>query len=217
MSNKDHFSDAPNLGDDFSRDARDAADQQRPRDDRPDDGLDEHSLAEWALTPGGSIERDVHTQLSDNARREYHARLNADRSGEDEYLRQVDRQFERAVDEQEADRVRQEVAEERAAEWLLADDQAQQNAEDTPTNDGPPAKRKEMEEQRCYDMPDADDDRSLAHDSEAADEYMDYLSFEAEDERADWMTQEPPVSDAFNIESGSWDSGRSGKDGHGHE
>lgn len=67
---------APDLRRDFSRSPGDDAAEERP-EGTPDpvELLDEHDLSTWDYTPGGTLEHDVHQQLSDAGRAAYRDRM----------------------------------------------------------------------------------------------------------------------------------------------
>jgi len=94
----------PELARDF-REAEHPPPEAEPYEpDHDDDGLD-HLEYTLDYTPGGSIEQLVNTQLSERARAEYRARRQPAHEDDAAYERLVNRQFERAAADEEAQRL----------------------------------------------------------------------------------------------------------------
>jgi ADP-ribose pyrophosphatase YjhB (NUDIX family) len=68
------------------------------RQEPPAPDIDHLDLATLDYTPGGSLEYEVHRDLSDNARRQYLEQTRQETPSEEKfYADQIDRQFERAA------------------------------------------------------------------------------------------------------------------------
>lgn len=116
---------APDLRGDFSRSPGDEIDQERP-EGTPDpvELLDDHDLSTWDYTPGGTIEQQVHTQLSEAGRAAYREATRGDHEFGQQYEQQLDEAFEQAAAKEDADYEQVEQMDEARRETIrLVDDE----------------------------------------------------------------------------------------------
>lgn len=101
MADYETYPTAPNLGKAFNT-HKAAKQQPSPTAGDPGDTLDHLDRSEWALTPGGSLEQVVHTQISQQGRAAYREAMRSQQepSHEAQYRRQMADEFERAVNQQ---------------------------------------------------------------------------------------------------------------------
>lgn len=220
----------PDLQHDFY-DAELGAEEPMPDHELPEpDPLDHLDLATWDYTPGGTIEEQVHVQLSDANRREYQRRMQGEPEPAEDYRSQLDAQFQQSIDAEEAARLRQEHEDELAAkeaeqidleEAIEASKTVDENDTAAQPLSGPRRAANDwreatLKQQSRFDMPKDDVWAPLHDDPEAKQEYENYLTTKAEDERAKQERQEPTTHEEFNVEAQDWSVDR-GSDGHGHE
>lgn len=135
-------------------DPRDRTIPEPPIASRQDD-LDRLELS-LDYTPGGQLEQDVHTQLSDDARREYKQRTQSpEPSREQDYLSQVQERFDKQVEEdrrEQQETQSREEADAKRAEQKEAREKSEQQEKEA-------AERKERSAP-SYDMPEQGEDAS---------------------------------------------------------
>lgn len=153
----DDFPTAPDAGREFFNNriepAREQTAKPTPQPIRRD--LD-HLEPTLDYTPGGRLEQDVNTQLSDSVRREYKGRMERpEPSREKDYLNQVQERFDKQVEQDRQEHEAKEAREEAAA----------QRAEQKESREKANRQEKEAGEQKersapSYDMPERGDDTS---------------------------------------------------------
>jgi len=156
----DDFPNAPDMGREFFNNRR--IDPRAKAHDKPDPEPSKHypDLDHLELnldyTPGGRLEQDVHTQLSESGRRENQARLHrTEPSQERDYLSQMQEKLQKQIDEKRREQDAKEGREEAAAE-RAEQEEARQKTEQ---------QEKEAADQKqrtapSYDMPEQGEDAS---------------------------------------------------------
>ncbi|QDS97081.1 hypothetical protein [Adhaeretor mobilis] len=111
----DDFPNAPDIGHAFESVKRTTPTDKAQEGPQHYPEIDRLDLSTRDYTPGGTLEQEVHTGLSDNARREYQERMQrAEPPEEDYYLDQIQQRFDEQI--KEADRKREEEQMRDAAE-----------------------------------------------------------------------------------------------------
>jgi len=162
----DDFPNAPDMGRDFFNSRYSASRDQTPeKESAAPQHYQELDRLEPTLdyTPGGQLEQDVHTQLSDNARREYEQRMQKSEPPRDDYyINQIQERFDKQVTEAERQREEEQAREE------AAEKQTNKEGRSTESRDGAEqVKAKEADKQaeqqdsrqtHSYEMPEASKD-----------------------------------------------------------
>ncbi|TWT67025.1 hypothetical protein Pla123a_44550 [Posidoniimonas polymericola] len=165
----DDFPNAPDMGQEFSNNrltpAPDKAPVQPPQQPGRDPNLDHLELT-LDYTPGGELEQDVHTQLSNQGRSEYLNRTQrSEKPPEQQYLDQIQDRFNKEAEQEEREQEAKHRQDERDAKLLKTLEEKQQQGKakdelnahvqgkDAPTHSPDPSDRKAS----SYDMPDHSD------------------------------------------------------------
>lgn len=159
----DDFPNAPDMGTEFYNNR--LVDPKANQHDKPKPepihypDLD-HLELNLDYTPGGSLEQDVHTQLSENARRDYNAQMQkTEPSREVDYLTQVQEKLKKQQEAQRQEREAKEVREEAEAREAEQKEQREKTA-DRDEKEQQSSKAGRDWKAASYDMPEQGEDSS---------------------------------------------------------